>query len=222
MTTWVEAIEAAFAPLEPGSPPKTSLTVSYVELDNEGILTFVDRLKQDPVFASCVEEVDFGGNHLTASGIEPFVLQGLPLLPNLKELDLRDNRIGPEGWEQLVQVLVESNPKLEIVDVSENYIKDEGARVAASYLTKAKNLKQLFLGSNGFSAAAMVPLEVGVRHSTSLKKLRLEFNNVGDDGVATLCQGLLLNGSVESLNLSDNSVGDAGAKTLATLLASKK
>jgi Ran GTPase-activating protein (RanGAP) involved in mRNA processing and transport len=196
---------------------------------------------------SSLRHLDLSANRIDA---EHVVRMADVAMPHLQSLDLSGPSINPYYWNIGQQPLLDkgaaawANSKnakhLKRLRLQNCYLTDE-ALTAIFQSSRLRNLEQLDLSHNSFTASAIAQAAVGsplwqtlkelglnncrldnaameglsrVDHAPALRSLQLDYNSIGPKGAAALARWSVL-ANVWHLELHDNVIGDEGLIALA-------
>jgi Ran GTPase-activating protein (RanGAP) involved in mRNA processing and transport len=196
---------------------------------------------------SCLRHLDLSANRIDA---EHFVRMAEVDMPHLQRLDLSGPPINPYYWNVGQQPLLDTgaaawansanSKQLKRLRLNNCHLTDE-ALTAIFQSSQLRNLEELDLSHNSFTATAISQAVVGsllwqtlkelglndcrldnaamevlsrVNHAPALRSLQLGYNSIGPKGAAALANWPVL-ARVWRLELHDNVIGDEGLIALA-------
>lgn len=152
------------------------------------------------------------GNDLDYRGLEP-ICQALIGDTLVEQLWLKRNQVHFSGAKVLANMLANNN-HLQVLDVANTGLLDQAASVLIEALPK--NLKVLYLSSNGLTAQTCQVMAENKEKFTDLEHLGMDCNRLTDDGMIDLAKVLERpECGLKVLGLESCAIGPKGAIVLA-------
>ncbi|KAH8612570.1 putative Leucine Rich repeat [Trypanosoma vivax] len=174
----------------------------------------VRKLLKSISMSTSLTRLGLGSNKLGEEGAA-LLLRALEKNTHLTSLDISLNEIGPNGAKSIAQLLETPSSPLEKLQLYGNYLGCDGVVHITSALRRNRSLKELTLGNNNATDAAMSKVAEMLRDNITLSYLDLRLNTITASGARTLaCDGLANNCFLQSLSLSGNPIGSVGAEQI--------
>ncbi|XP_019633949.1 PREDICTED: uncharacterized protein LOC109477286 [Branchiostoma belcheri] len=175
---------------------KLDLTSHYWRNNSSIPLTKISLLLQFLPQLPNLEEIDLSQNNISYEAV-PGLAEGLGSCQNLKKVNLSHNKLSNRGD------FLPPLPNLEEIDLSDNTISDEAVTGLAKGLGSCQNLKKVNLSYNKLSGRGdfLPPLP-------NLEKIDLSNNAISDETVPGLAEGLGPCQNLKKVNLSHNKLSD--------------
>ena len=166
-----------------------------------------------------LEIVYLGCNYITSAGVQQ-IANALADNQSVSGLWLKRNPVGEAGAAAIAG-LIQTNKRIKLLDLVNTNIGKRGLRALINALSADDcQVRQVYLGGNGFDADDARAIADLLRRNTSLRSLSMGASHIGDDGAIAIASAMGENQTLRELGLASNGISVRGACELLRGIAS--
>ena len=165
-----------------------------------------------------LEIVYLGCNYISATGVEQ-ITSALANNKSVSGLWLKRNPVGDAGAAAIAR-LIRSNKRIKLLDLVNTNIGKRGLGELSDALKESDcQVRQVYLGGNGFDADDAQTIADFLQVNTSLESLSIGVSHIGDDGALAIANAIGDNQTLRELGLASNGISIRGADELLQRIA---